>query len=57
MAAPSEADLIGREIVYSSREFESLIRLEIRLLKSIIFLKNNEILVPGRGLELEEFSQ
>jgi hypothetical protein len=53
MAAPSEADLIGREIVYSSREFESLIRLEIRLLKSIMCLKNKEIIVPGRGLETQ----
>ena len=51
----SEAALIGPEIVYSSREFESVVRLEIKLIDSVMLLKIKEIMVPGRGLELANF--
>ena len=46
--APSEAALIGSEIVHSSPEFESPIPLEIKLISSVVLLKMQEILVPGR---------
>jgi hypothetical protein len=48
---PSEAAFLSLKIVYSSREFEPLIRLEVPLFESTILLKIKQILVPGRGLK------
>jgi hypothetical protein len=48
---PSEAAFLSLKIVYSSREFEPLIRLEVPSFESTILLKIKQILVPGRGLE------
>jgi len=53
---PSEAAFLSLKIVYSSREFEPLIRLEVPLFESTILLKIRQILVPGRGIKPDRFS-